>query len=200
MVAADLGPWAPLSPQEGGQLFSGCEATWWVAGGWSIDLHIGRQTRPHSDLDVLVLRHEQHIVRTHLEAWDVHAADPPGSLRPWPIGETLPPHVHDVWCRRDPTAPWSFQLMIDDLDGDDWLFRRDHRIRRPVSTLFGRASRSDLPVLTPEVQLLYKSGSFRERDITDFGSVLPHLTAIERSWLADALRMTRQDHEWIGHL
>lgn len=200
MAAEHLGPWAPLSPEEVGGLFESCGARWWVAGGWAIDLLIGRQTRPHGDLDVLVLRPEQHVVRSYLQAWDVHAADPPGTLRPWPIGEALPPSVHDIWCRRDPSAPWSFQLMIDDVDGDDWLFRRDNRIRRPVTTLFGRASRPGLPVLAPEVQLLYKSGSLREKDADDFDSALPHLALDERNWLRGALRATRPDHDWIGRL
>jgi hypothetical protein len=200
MANQHLGLWVPLSPEEGGELFSGCRAKWWVAGGWAIDLLVGRQTRSHGDLDVLVLRPEQHVVRSYLKAWDVHAADPPGTLRPWPIGEVLPPSVHDIWCRRDPSAPWSFQLMIDDIDGDDWLFRRDNRVRRPVTTLFGRASRPGLPVLAPEVQLLYKSGSLREKDAEDFVSALPHLAVDERHWLREALRATRPDHDWICRL
>jgi hypothetical protein len=85
-------------------------------------------------------------------------------------------------------------------DVDDWLFRRDNRIRRPVTTLFGRASRPGLPVLAPEVQLLYKNGSHREKDADDFVSALPHLAVDERNWLRDALRATRPDHDWIGRL
>jgi hypothetical protein len=130
----------------------------------------------------------------------VHAAVPPGSLRPWPEGEVLPPSVHDIWCRRDPSAPWSFQLMIDDVDADDWLFRRDHRIRRGVTTLFGRASRPGLPVLAPEVQLLYKSGSLRDKDAADFATVVALLTEPERAWLRESLLVTRPDHEWIARL
>jgi len=200
MAADDLGPWMPLSPEDAAELFAECRARWWVAGGWAIDLLIGRQTRPHGDLDVLVLRSEQHVVRSCLQAWDVHAVDPPGTLRPWPIGEVLPPSVHDIWCRRKPSAPWSFQLMVDDVDGNEWLFRRDNRIRRPVTTLFGRASRPGLPVLAPEVQLLYKSGSLREKDADDFDSTLPHMAVDERNWLRDALLATSPDHDWIARL
>jgi hypothetical protein len=96
--------------------------------------------------------------------------------------------------------------MIDDVEGDNWLFRRDNRVRRPVARLFGRASRPGFPVLAPEVQLLYKSGSPRDRDAPrekdtdDFVSALPHLAVDEREWLRDALRSTRPDHDWIGRL
>jgi hypothetical protein len=90
MAAEDLGPWEPLSPREGAELFAKCATGSWVAGGWAIDLLVGRETRSHGDLDILVLRPEQHLVRTHLQAWDVHAADPPGTLRPWPC-TVIPP-------------------------------------------------------------------------------------------------------------
>ncbi|HUQ40274.1 MAG TPA: hypothetical protein VM030_08975 [Acidimicrobiales bacterium] len=200
MAATDYGPWEPLTPEGGSALFGGCDAQWWIAGGWAIDLLLGHQHRPHGDLDVLVLRSDQGVVRAHLDGWDVHAADPPGHLRPWPIGEVLPASVHDVWCRPSPSSPWAFQLMIDDTDGDDWLFRRDHRIRRPLSTLAGRASRPGMAVLTPEIQLLYKSKGLRERDVDDFHTALPLMTADERSWLRQALAAGTPDHPWLDHL
>ncbi|HEY2330320.1 MAG TPA: hypothetical protein VGH94_00245 [Acidimicrobiales bacterium] len=200
MAAEHLGPWAPLVPEDAADLLSGCVAWWWVAGGWAIDLLLGRQTRRHGDLDILVLRPDQHVVRSHLHAWDVHAADPPGTLRPWPIGEELPSSVHDIWCRTGPTAPWAFQLMIDDVEDGDWLYRRNKIVRRPVTTLSGRASRPALPVLAPEIQLLYKSGSLRDKDVADFDRLVPHLAVDERRWLRDALLATHQDHEWISRL
>lgn len=79
------------------------------------------------------------------------------------MNETPPPEVHDVWCRPDPSARWSFQFMIDDVDeGDKWVFRRDPAIRRPFASLSSRASRPGMPVLAPEIQLLYKSRGMRE--------------------------------------
>jgi hypothetical protein len=190
----------PEGPDEAVAEFGTWTLPWWIAGGWAIDLLLGHQSRDHGDLDVLVLRRDQALVRDHLGDWDVHAADPPGSLRPWPIGETLPPTVHDVWCRRTPSSPWAFQLMIDDTDGDDWLFRRDSRVRRPIQSLTGRASEADLAVLSPEVQLLYKSKGLREKDVADFRAVLAHLSAGERDWLRRSLDMVSPRHPWIPEL
>ena len=92
-------PWRPLSVPEVVAVFQGLTAPWWVAGGRAIDLAAGRTTRLHADTDVLVLRRDLGAVCDHLRGWDFHAADPPGTLRPWPAGEPLPDHVHDVWCR-----------------------------------------------------------------------------------------------------
>ena len=90
--------------------------------------------------------------------------------------------------------------MIDDTDGDDWLFRRDHRVRRPIESLTGRASTPELSVLTPEVQLLYKSKGLREKDVADFHAVLAHLTEGERDWLRTTLELVSPYHPWISAL
>lgn len=200
IASDDLGPWDPLSPDAVAELLAPIEAPWWIGGGWALDLLAGGQSRAHGDVDVLILRRDQHPFRARLDGWDVRAASPPGELRPWPVGETLPSHLHDVWCRPEPSAGWAFQFMIDDSFGDDWLFRRHHGIRRPVASLAGRASRPGMKVLSPDVQLLYKSKGMRDKDIADFEMVLPHLSAGERDWLRQALITVTPRHGWIDRL
>lgn len=200
MAADELGPWDPMAPEDAAVEFCTWALPWWVAGGWAIDLLLGHQSRAHGDLDILILRRDQALVRKHLSDWDVHAADPPGVLRRWPIGETLPASVHDVWCRRTPESAWEFQLMIDNTDLDDWLFRRDSRIRRTIESLTGRASTASLAVLSAEVQLLYKSQGLRNKDVADFQAVGPHLSGSERVWLRAALDVVSPGHPWISEL
>ena len=77
--------------------------------------------------------------------------------------------------------------MIDDTEGEDWLFRRDNGVRRPVESLAGRASTASMTVLSPDVQLLYKSKGLRDKDIADFEAVRPYLSSDERTWLRTAL-------------
>jgi hypothetical protein len=67
---------------------------------------------------------------------------------------------------REPAGPWVLQLMVDDTDGEEWVYRRDPRIRRAVSTLAGPTSTDQLLVLAPEVQLLYKSHEHDQRTST----------------------------------
>ncbi len=90
--------------------------------------------------------------------------------------------------------------MIDVTAGDDWLFRRDHRVRRPVQSLAGRASTATMAVLSPEVQLLYKSKGLSDNDIADFQAVHPHLSPGERSWLRTALDIATPGHPWARDL
>jgi aminoglycoside-2''-adenylyltransferase len=198
----DLGPWEPLTPEDVRDLFAGAPFPWWLAGGWSLDRLLGHQSRDHADTDVLAVRPDAARVRAHLKAWDVHVADPPGSgtLRPWPAHEDLPAHLHDVWCRPTPADAWRLQVMLDEVEGDDWVYRRDRRVRRPLSSLSGRASTPGLPVLAPEVQLLYKSTYRRQKDETDLERIGPLLTTDETAWLRGALRTAAPGHPWLRWL
>ena len=196
---ADLGPWEPLTPQAVRDLFAGAPFAWWLAGGWSLDRLAGRQTRGHADTDVQVLRPDAALVREWLVAWDPHVADPPGTgtLRPWPLDETLGGDIHDVWCRLAAKEPWRLQLMVADTDGDEWVYRRDPRIRRSLTDLAGRMSEPGLPVLAPEIQLLYKSKGLRAKDQIDFDRFRPLLTPDEARWLREALTTANPDHPWL---
>jgi hypothetical protein len=99
---------------------------------FAIDLHLGHQTREHADIDVLILHEDQLALRRELTGWDLHAADPPGSLRRWQSGEVLPTEVNDIWCRSNPMSPLGLQIMIDDATDGVWTYRRDTRIHRAV--------------------------------------------------------------------
>lgn len=188
----DLDAWEPLAPDEGAALFVGAGFPWWISGGWAIDRYLGRRTRSHDDLDIGVLRRDQLAVQHHLDGWELWAADPPGSLRPWSPGEWLPVGVHDVWCRRPGTTTWRFQLQLNEADGDDWVSRRDPGIRRP---LVASVVTDDvgLPVLAPEIQLLMKAKAPRPKDEADLAAVLPHLDRARRTWLAGRLPA---GHRW----
>lgn len=195
-----LGTWEPLTPDGVAGELRGLSCRWWIAGGWAIDLHLGRQSRAHADVDVLFLRADQSQVQGHLAGWDLHAADPPGTLRPWSEGEHLAEGISDIWCRRSPSSPWSLQLMIDDAEDGAWVYRRDSRIRRPVAELDGPASNSDHRVLTPDVQLLYKSLNPRAKDEADFQSVRQYLDSSQRRWLRESLAVIAPVHPWLAVL
>jgi hypothetical protein len=90
--------------------------------------------------------------------------------------------------------------MIDESDGDQWVYRRDARIRRSVVDLDGPASNAERRVLSPEVQLLYKSADPREKDEADFRGVLADLDTSQRRWLGASLAMTFPLHPWLALL
>lgn len=175
-------PWDPLRPAEVAGLFTGFQ--WWVAG--AIELAVGRPLRPHSDIDVLLLRRDQLAAQQALAGWEWWAADPPGTLRPWRPGEILPAGVHDIWCRPTGSDHWRVQVMLDESDGDGWVSHRYPRVRRSISSI-GNVTPDGIPYLVPEIQLFYKSKSPRPKDLIDFDAALPLLSAVQRQWLTESI-------------
>ncbi len=198
-IEAPFGSWDPAPVGEVVARFSGLTSHWWVAGGFAIELAVGRPFRSHGDIDVLLLRRDQLVAQQALAGWEWWAADPPGSLRPWAAGEVLSQDVHDIWCRPGPDDPWRIQIMLDESDDQTWVARRDPRVRRPIGTL-GMISAEGVPFLAPEVQLFYKAKTPRPKDQEDFDAVLPVLTDQQRHWLVDAITKTYGPHPWLGPL
>ncbi|MGH2503554.1 MAG: nucleotidyltransferase domain-containing protein [Ktedonobacterales bacterium] len=202
--AHPLGVWQPWSPQEVDRFFAPLAAPWWIAGGWAIDLFLGRQTREHADIDVQILRRDQHAVRALFGAWDMQAALPPPRDESWPfrlwrLDDVLDAAIHDVWCRPVSTQPWALQLMIGDTQDEQWLCRRSPRIIRPVAGI-GGVTADGIPYLAPEIQLLYKAKGRRPKDEADFMHALPALDRERREWLRNALAIAHPHHPWLDLL
>ncbi|WP_410571520.1 nucleotidyltransferase domain-containing protein [Amycolatopsis sp. cmx-4-61] len=191
--------WEPVPLPEVAALFAHVRAPWWIAGGYAVELAVGRAFREHADVDVLLLRRDQLAVQEALPTWEWWAADPPGTLRPWGRGELLGDGVDDVWCRPSASAPWRLQIMLDPAAGDEWVSRRNPAVRREIA-LLGGVSAEGLPYLAPEVQLFAKAHGTRPKDEEDFAAALPVLDAAQRRWLAEALGRTYGAHPWLGRL
>ena len=194
--------WQPISVAEAVQLMESLDVAWWIAGGWALDLHAGRQTREHEDLDIGIAWSDHLRVQRALAGqWQLYKTHQPG-LAPWPPGEALQEPVHDVWVRRHDSSLWAFQLMLVDVTEGEWVYRRLPEIRRPLASVV-TATREGIPYLRPEVQLLYKGGSSarRPKDLEDFRRMLPALRAAEIRWLRDSLaRQFPAGHEWLAEL
>lgn len=194
--------WDPLAVDDVVPVFRSIGVRWWIAGGWALDLHLGRQTRPHEDLDVGILYRDHLVVQRHLgRDWQLFKTKQPG-LAPWPVGEPLPPKIDDVWIRRDDEAPWAFQLVIAQSEGDQWVYDRLPAIRRPLEAICLHTA-AGVPYLRPEIQLLYKGGSSarRPKDLADLQRFLPALAPDEVRWLREALgRQFPGGHEWLPYI
>jgi hypothetical protein len=107
--------------------------------------------------------------------------------------------VHSLWCRPRAEGAWWLEILLDEREGLDWIFRRNRDVRRPIGELLARDG-SGLAYLRPEVQLLYKAKAPRPRDEADFRAVAPILGKEARAWLRDALARTHPEHPWLDAL
>ena len=74
-LVPDLEAWEAWRPEELAATLEPAPVPWAVAGGWAIDLHLGRETRRHDDLEIVVARStaEQLLARLpDLEFFAVH--------------------------------------------------------------------------------------------------------------------------------
>jgi GNAT superfamily N-acetyltransferase len=172
----------------------------WVSGGWALDLFHGRQTRPHEDTDILILRGDQEKLFDAFPGWEIYRTHAPG-LAHW-NGVPFLDEAPNVWLRRNEAEPWALEVMLLDGEGEEWAYRRNRAIRGRLSEI-GLLNADGIPYLRPEIQLLYKGGSSvrRDKDTDDMLRILPLLSAESRAWLADALRTQFPGgHDWLGTL
>ena len=191
--------WRPLSVAAVERLFRGAPFAWGLAGGYAVEQFLGKPIRAHDDIDIVVFRDDQRQLYHWLSNWQLFAADPPGTLRPWTASEWLAFGVHDVWAHRADAHAWQLQIMLLEANGDVWFSRRQPMIRGPRRDLL--VTYHHTPCVRIEVQLLYKAKGNRAKDQLDFQACLPLLTADAGAWLKQALHLEHPNgHPWLDVL
>ena len=202
MLGADLGRGRELTTFDEvwkvGALLRGLGHEWFVCGGWALDLFLGRVTREHKDVDIAVARRDQTAVQGYLlrRGWKLEKAAG-GRLSPWAEGEELALPLHGVWCRNEAHDPAFFELLLNEIDGGLFRFRRDPAVTLPRARMSFESA--GLPVLAPEIVLLYKSSGADEH-AADFRNAAPALSGEARAWLKGALDKVSPGHPWAGEL
>ncbi len=187
------------SLQKTAELFHSQSKTWWIAGGLAIDLFLGEETRDHEDIDVSILRKDEKHFRTFLDSWELWPGLGNDGLDNKPIeaNDELPSQRDVLWCRPSSDANWAFEILTSRTDGDMWIFKRDDRVRMPISEI-GKVNRDGIPFLRPEIILLFKAKNIREKDQHDFDAVAHKLNKPE--WLKKSLEKVHPGHQWIKRL
>jgi len=182
----------------------GLRAPFYFAGGWAIDLHLGRVTRDHHDIDALVMRRDHLLLHKVLKQFSLKKIIPHpdgmppnrGTIVEWPAGERLELPVHQLNAYRAGESEPAFQVMLAESSNGDWIFRRNPNVRMPISKM-GFHPLWGLPYLAPEIVLLFKEKHLEPRDRVDFDHAIPALSADARQWLRDAIEKTHPGHEWL---
>ena len=190
--------WKPWRPDEAAERLAGVSAPWCVAGGWALDLWRGRQTRPHEDLEVAILRPQFPIFRARLSEFRCCVAGS-GEVRELQPEAEPPPQKHQVWILDNVAHVWRMDIFLELGDGSTWVFRRDATIRRPRSDMVARTV-DGIPYLRPEGVLLYKAKVTRPKDTADFRACAPLMDPAARMWLKEALARAQPGHPWLGDL
>ena len=183
------------------QLFAQQTKPWWVAGGWAIDLFLGEITREHEDVDIAILRRDEKDFRLYLSSWELWPGMGANKLedKPLLISEPLPINSEVLWCRPSVSSPWAFEMLTNPMHNENWLFKRDESIVLPIVEM-GMTSQVGIPFLKPEIVLLFKAKSLRNKDQQDFNNCREKLNDISRRWLKTSLEKVHPRHQWIKEL
>ena len=166
--------WEDFDPSRLSNLMRSFHAPWWVAGGRALDLWMGRQTRAHQDVDVAILRADQKQLHEIFCGWELYYATPDHRLLPYWSECWLEVPLHGVWVRPASHAPWLCEFLLNEHEGAHWVYREDPALRMPLADI-GISASGNIPILVPEIVLLYKAHERTEKDEADFRVALHHL-------------------------
>ncbi|MET0423229.1 MAG: hypothetical protein ABW046_05115 [Actinoplanes sp.] len=193
-MTPDIEAWQCWSPQQIAARLAGIATPWYVAGGWAVDLHLGRVTREHEDLEIGVPRERFAEVAGRLPELAFFVA---GSGRVVPATPEALDAEYQTWAYDVAGEAWRFDVMREPHDGDVWISRRHESLRRPYGEMIRRTS-DGIPYLAPDVVLLFKAKHRRPKDEADHALLAPQLTATEREWLNRALALVHPGHDWLS--
>jgi GrpB-like predicted nucleotidyltransferase (UPF0157 family) len=174
---------------------------WYISSGWALDLFLGRASRVHLDIDVVVRRSDQLTLQQHLTGRGWKLVTPfKGQIQPWPVAMRLELPRHQVHAHREGAF---IDFLLTDMDHGVWRYRREPTIIQTVERL-GLQTESGVPFLAPEIVLLFKSVNTghkeRSKDESDFQRVALILPPERRTWLRWALLALNPDHPWLVQL
>lgn len=171
---------------------------WGVAGGWAVDLFLDTITRDHQDIEVAILREDQQVLRDYLSSrgWSFDKVVN-GGFQPWLPSEQLSLPIHEIWGYCGDGDCRNLEVLLNECSGQDFVFRRNASIRLPFESAFVE-TRSGIPVLAPEIVMLYKSRRFDQpKEQADLGRILPALSTQQRGWLFNSIAVMDPAHPWL---
>jgi ribosomal protein S18 acetylase RimI-like enzyme len=189
-------------PEEVQHILRDFRRPWGVAGGWALDLFLGRVTRKHADIEVAIFREDQLALREYLSSlgWSFEYVRS-GELFPWPAAQKLNLPIHEIWCSNSMGPLRRLEVLLNERESDEFVFRRNSQIRVPVRRTFLTHSADGVPFLAPEIVLLYKSKNATDsKEQLDFVNALDSLGTDVHQRLSAALTIIDPGHPWLAAL
>ncbi|RAP73626.1 phospholipase D-like domain-containing protein [Paenibacillus montanisoli] len=179
------------------QVMAAFSRPWYIAGGWTIDMAVGEETRTHKDMDICVFREDLAYAVGYFHEWDIQVAVPgEHRLIPYrsPADMELPRYCLHLFKGGE-----FLEILVTEREGDEVIFRKNRAIRMALRDFaLGDAA---WPYVNPAWQLLFKSLSTRPEDEHDFDVYCRRVTD-ERSkrWLLASMRTAGGNPGWIERL
>ncbi len=190
------------------ELLANYTGTWCIAGGWAVDLYLDRITREHQDIEIAIPREQQQLLQGFLGSQNWHFRYVrKGTFHRWEEGIFLRLPVHEihatliqkqmqVFAQADHDQITSLEILLNEMSQAHWHFRRNPNVTYPIDRLI-IDSKIGIPILCPEVVLLYKAKIDKPKDRADLQQLLPHLSDHSKGWLRQAIADSHPEHDWL---
>lgn len=192
-------------------------------GGFAIELFLDKEIRGHGDIDVSAFWSDRNEIIVFMQSigWQVyemcgggiahHITDVADQMRikrnifcfsqGCDLVKLTPQHENEMYTldfdSRGQKKLDFIEFLFNDKDNTNFLYARNKEISLALSDAI--LFRDDIPYLTPELVLLYKStDTEREGYQLDYDYATARMNERQKAWLANALqREYPQGHVWI---
>lgn len=200
----------------------GSQFRWAVCGGFALDLFLGRNIRPHGDIDICVFEEDREDIKGYAldKGWRVYEFRGQGKVRPLESGMPSDPG-RNLMCLKDGCDLVKFypceekgmlyhqffhtgmkefnylEFLFNSLLGDELVLDQRKGIRRKLSEAILLSG--GIPYLAPEVVLLYKASDWENPGYQlDFAQIYPCLKESQRAWFAQGMKqLYPEGHPWM---
>ena len=168
---------------------------WNLIGGWAVDCHVGHVTRYHHDIEISVFRNQQLELISYFTSLEATIAwQEEHQWYPWSADTFLDWPLHQI--RIKTSTGFEFDVLLNDDDETDWVFRRDRRVRRNKEHI---CIEKGAP-FPPELLLIYKARDPSAKDDADFALLKPLLQREQLVWLKSAISLAYPNCKWLVEL
>lgn len=179
-MRTDFNNWQLLSIASLKQIMHDADFDWYLAGGIALDEFLGRKTRNHEDIDILVNFKYLERILDFFKNYKVYTARN-GSLSLSSFNEIN--STDSLWIAKDDEESFIIQILFFEEEAGHWVYKRENDIWKRIEDIY--FVKNDMKIIQPEIQLLYKmnSSNVRDKDLYDYHNVYPVLEERQRAWL-----------------
>ena len=209
--------------REAKDILQTADIDWGICGGLAVDLFHGNLTRKHLDLDICVFWENRGDVINLMKdtGWMIYEYCGGGKSHLIHNADEQEFPNNNLFCVKGNNKALHLTYLGDnmyehsmdqieqrELDFLDFLFNRregnclilpgNHGIKRELSKAF--CIYEDIPYLSPEIVLLYKSMESEREDYEhDFNITIGALDSERKTWLVNSLKVSfPQGHNWLN--
>lgn len=185
-MRTDFNNWQLLSIESLKQIMHDADYDWYLAGGIALDEFLGRRTRDHEDMDILVNFKYLERILDYFKNYKVYTARN-GSLSLYALNNIK--STDSLWIAKDDIESFIIEILFFEEEAGHWIYKRDNSVRKKIEDIY--FVKNDMKIIQPEIQLLYKmnSSSVREKDLYDYQNVYPVLEERQKEWLDQYVKL-----------